>query len=494
MGIIQRQTIKSTVYIYAGVIVGFITTAVIFPRVLTSAQIGVTILLGSWSSVFAQGATLGFNGATVKFFSRFRNKEKNHHGFLFLLLLVALGGFLLFLGLYYLLKPWLIATHDDSSPLFRHSIYLIIPFTFLILLFLMLDTYNRVLYNATTGTLLKELFLRLFILLGTLLFFFNLLNFNQFAAWYVGAQGGTVAMLIVFLIWQKEFNPMPDFSRLDSSLIRGMASLSLFSFLTGFSALAILRIDSIMIGSYLTEAEVGIYAMNINFATLVMLPTRALRNIAPTLIADAFNNDDLDAIGSIYQKSTITQLTVGLLLMLGLWVNTETIYAILTPEYRTGIYVVLFIGLSNVARMGGGLSDAIVGYSKHYKMNTVFNAGWLLLIVLTNLIFIPTLGITGAALASLVSVVVITVVRFWFVYRKFGMQPYRFEHLLVIVLAALTYFLISLLPTFSPFWIDFLLKGSLVVAIYGSAVYFLNVSPEINALVNSTAQRIRSLF
>ncbi len=493
MGIIQRQTIKSTVYIYAGVLVGFVTTALIFPRVLTSSQIGLITLIASWSAIFAQGATLGFGGATVKFFPLFRDKEKNHHGFLFLLLLVTSVGFILFIGLYYLLKSWIISTHADS-PLFQHKAYLIVPFTFFMLLFIVMDIYNRVLYNATAGTLLKELFLRLFILLGIALLFFQFLNFDQFVNWYVGAQGAVALLLLFFLVWRKEFNLLPDFSQLDRSMITGMASLSLFSFLTGFSSLAIIRIDSIMIGSYLSEGDVGIYTLNLYFGTLVLLPSRALRNIAPTLIADAFNSRSMSTIRSIYEKSTITQLAVGLFLMLGLWVNTETIYTILPAEYKAGMYVILFIGFSNVVRMAGGLSDAIVGYSDYYKMNTVFNAVWLLLIVLTNLIFIPAMGITGAALASFLSVLAITLVRFWYVFRKFGMQPYQLRHAFLVFLALVTYFLISLLPIFSFFWIDLLVRGSLVVVLYGSAVYFFNISSEINGLVDSLWQRLQSLF
>lgn len=493
MGIIRRQTIKSTVYIYAGVLVGFVTTALIFPRVLTSSQIGVLTLLGSWSSLFAQFATLGFGGATVKFFPSFRNSQKNHHGFLFLLLLVSAIGFIIFVGLYYLLKSWLISTHADS-PLFQQHIFLIIPFTLFQLLFISLDVYNRVLYNATTGTLLRELGLRLVILSGITLVFLELLSFDYFIDWYIAAQGVITLALVAFLIWRKEFNLIPDFSLVNRSLLKGLASLSMFSFLTGFSSLAIIRIDSIMIGSYLTEAEVGIYAMNINFATLVMLPTRALRNIAPTMIADAFSNKALGTISTIYEKSTITQLAVGLFLLLGLWVNTETVYTILPPEYEAGVYVILLIGLSNVVRMAGGMSDAIVGYSQYYKMNTVFNAGWLLLIVLTNMILIPKLGISGAALASFISVVIVTVTRYWFVYQKFGMQPYHRKHLLVLVLALGTYFIISLLPTLDPFYLDLLVRSILVISFYGASVYVFRISPEINDLIDAAWERIRSLF
>ncbi|MEQ9440564.1 MAG: polysaccharide biosynthesis C-terminal domain-containing protein [Cyclobacteriaceae bacterium] len=491
MGIIQRQTLKSTVYIYAGVIIGFITTVLILPRVLTPSQIGVIGLIGSWSAVFAQFATLGFGGATLKFFPSFRDAKQNHHGFLFLLLVVTALGFLIFLGLYYLLRPWLVYSTQES-PLFHEHIYLIIPFTLFQLLFLALDVYNRALYNATTGTLLRELVLRLLILVFVSLFYFQLFGFVRFVEWYVWAQGIVAGLLVLFLLWKGAFNPTPDLRLLDRPMLKGLASLSLFSFLTGFSALAVLRIDSIMIGSYLSDYEVGIYMTTLNFGTLVLLPSRALRGIAPTLIADALKHQDMEAVENIYRKSTITQLVVGLYLMLGIWVNVDTVFAILPEEYKAGLYVILFIGLSNVVRMAGGMSDVIVGYSDYYKLNTVFNAVWLILIVLTNMVFIPLQGISGAALASLISVIAITIARHIFLYKKFGMQPYDKKHAMAIALALVTYGLICLIPTMSPFWLDLLLRGTLVTILYGCSSYYLGISPEINQLIDGGLTRLRS--
>ncbi|MEM9674164.1 MAG: lipopolysaccharide biosynthesis protein [Cyclobacteriaceae bacterium] len=493
MGIIQRQTIKSTAYIYTGVLVGFVTTALVFPRVLTPSEIGAIGLLGSWSAVFAQFATLGFGGATVKFFPIFRDSKQNHQGFLFLLLSVTLGGFLIFLGLFFLLCPWLLQSTEES-PLFQDYINLIIPFTLFQLFFLALDVYNRMLYNATTGTLLRELILRVFILIGISLFVLGLFRYQGFVNWYVGAQGAIAILLIFFLVWRGEFRPLPDFSLLDRPMLSKLGNLSLFSFLTGFSSLAIIRIDSIMIGNYLSDYDVGIYLTTMYFGTLVLLPSRALRSIAPTLISEAFSKQDLPTIQSIYHKSTITQLVVGLYLLLGLWVNTNTIFSILPQEFSAGQYVILFIGLANVVKMAGGMGDAIVGYSDYYRMNTVFNAGWLLLIILTNIIFIPKFGISGAAFASLVSVLVVTFVRFLFLNHKFKMQPYRIQHLWVLLLAIGTFGIVSFVPTLSPFWLDFLLRGTLVTLFFVLPVFFLNISPEINKIIIDGLQRLRLLI
>ena len=81
--IIKKQTIQSTVFAYAGVLVGTITQAFLIPNFLTTEQNGLLALLLSWMYVFCQFASLGFNAAGTKYFSFFRSTEENHRGYLF---------------------------------------------------------------------------------------------------------------------------------------------------------------------------------------------------------------------------------------------------------------------------------------------------------------------------------------------------------------------------------------------------------------------------
>ncbi len=490
MGIIKRQTIKSTVYIYIGAVLGFVTTSLLFPKYLTPEQIGVLGLLVSYAVLSGQAATLGFGGATVRYFPYFRNPEKKHHGFLLLLLIVTIVGFLLFLGIFFLLRPYLMESNQEKSPLFATYLDYIIPLTFFHLLYLTLDTYNRVLYNATTGTLLKEFVQRVFILLFLLMLLAGWIAFGGFLLFYTIAFGLTGLLLIPFLMWRGEFHLRADFSLLNAKMSRGMLSLSAFSFLTGFSGFAVTSIDRIMLNEFFSTYETGIYITAVNFGTLIMLPSRALRGIAPTLIADAFKTRDMDKIADIYQKSTITQWIVGLYFMLGLWGNVDNIFRLLPPEYEAGRYVILLIGLMNLTRMLNGVNDVIVGYSEYYKYNTLHMVVWLGLLVITNFLLIPDYGMDGAAIASLFSLLVVTFVRFFFLYRRFGFQPYGWPHLISTGLALGVYGVVFFLPDAGNFLVDIAIKGTVVTLLFIPAVYFLKLSPDFNRTLDETLKKV----
>lgn len=493
MGVLQRQTIKSTIYIYAGVLIGFVTSALIYPKFLTESQIGVIGLLVSWSSIFAQVATLGFSGATIKFFPYFRNKEKQHHGFLFLMLLVMMAGFGLFLLIFFLIKPWMIEDAGEGSLLIEY-INLLIPFTLFSLAFTLLDIYNRALYNASTGSLLNETVARLFVLFLVGLFVWDVYNFTGYVTWYVLSRGILVLLLLAFLFWKGELSLRPDFSLLTRERSKGMLSLSLFSLITGFGNLAIIRIDSIMINSFYSDAEVGVYLTTFYFGTLVLLPSRALRGIAPTMVADAIKIDDFKSVDRIYTKSTITQLVAGCFFFLGIWANIDNVFKILPESFEAGKYVILFVGLMNILRMAGGINDVIIGYSQYYRINTYIMLGWLALIILTNWWLLPILGISGAALASLLSVLVVNLVRFVFLYIKFGFQPYNKDHLIILLISGATYAAVYWIPAITPYILDILMRGVLITLIFTTSIYFSKTDPEINKLIENYWAKLRSFI
>ncbi|MCL4483272.1 MAG: oligosaccharide flippase family protein, partial [Bacteroidetes bacterium] len=107
MGIIVKQSVKGTIYVYLGVLLGFITTAILFPRIYSTTEVGLLKIIVAYSTLIAQFGTLGINGATIRLFPFFRTEDKKHHGFLPFALLVGLIGFLISAILLLLFKPLL---------------------------------------------------------------------------------------------------------------------------------------------------------------------------------------------------------------------------------------------------------------------------------------------------------------------------------------------------------------------------------------------------
>ena len=141
MGVIKRQTIKGSIYSYLGVAIGFIFTLISI-KILSTQQIGLTAILVAFSAMYAQFSTLGFTKVTERLFPYFRDKDKNHNGFLFLSLAVGMIGFVISVVTFFFLKPSIIESNLHKSPLLVKYIWYLIPLIFFRMLSLMLDTYT----------------------------------------------------------------------------------------------------------------------------------------------------------------------------------------------------------------------------------------------------------------------------------------------------------------------------------------------------------------
>ncbi len=181
MGVIQKQSIKGAIFSYMGVAVGFVVTGIMFPRILSTDEIGLLKLLVSFSILFAQLGSLGFQSVINRLFPYFRDKSSGHNGFLTISLGVIVIGFLLAFGALETLKPILIKNNIEDSSLFVEYIQYLVPLLFFTLFFNTLDSYNKAIYDAVLGTLLKEFIQRILILVALLSYFFNLISIHFFS-------------------------------------------------------------------------------------------------------------------------------------------------------------------------------------------------------------------------------------------------------------------------------------------------------------------------
>ena len=152
MGIIQKQTIKGSIYSYLGVGIGYINIVLLMPHLFTVEQIGLTQILLSISAIFSLIGSLGFNGVTNRLFPYFRNVKAGHNGFSFLLTFTGLLGFMTVLIAFFVLKPHIIEINVEKSPLLVEYLYFLIPLIFFRLFFVLFDGYNKIMLDAITGT------------------------------------------------------------------------------------------------------------------------------------------------------------------------------------------------------------------------------------------------------------------------------------------------------------------------------------------------------
>lgn len=483
MGIIQKQTITGSVYSYIGVLIGFLNMGILMPRIFSSGQIGLTQVMLSMATILGQIGNLGFIDLSNRIFPWFRNKDIHDKGFLGLGLLVTLAGTVFVSVLFFFNSDYIFHSNagegyqlNDYSGQMVLLIILTVWFTFF-------DNYVRILYNATLGTFLRDLLTRFLNSLLILIFYLRVIDFNGFLLLYILNQG--LIQISVLIIWMIRNNEMRvgNFIRyIDRDMAKKLVSLAGYGLVAGLSGIAVSNIDKYMINYHLGLDQAGIYAISFYFATIIMIPGRALGRIAVPVIADAWKRDDIKVVSEIYSKSCINQIAIGMLLVTGIIANLHNIYRILPDTYSGGEWIIIMVSLSNFFNNATGASVYILSTSQYYRYQTWLMLFLIVLVLASNYFLIPVIGIEGAALASLVSVIISSAARIYIIWVKTGLWPYRMKNLLTIG-AGVVAFLISLAIPHLPLIPDIIIRSSVITIVFLASVYYFRLSDEVNSIV-----------
>ncbi len=496
MGVIKKQAIRGSFWSYAGVALGFINIGILSPRFFTTDEVGLTQVLLSYATLFSQIGTLGMGSIAIRLFPEFRSEGKKHNGFVALSILVGFVGFIIMTLIALVFQPLFVSSGVEGSDLLINNYKYVIPLTFFYLFFALFDSYNQMLYNAVLGTFLKEFVLRISNTILIVLFFLNVITFQEYVFLFVIVQSIPFIVITFFLYFnnQMTFTFKFSFFKERKGLLNEAVSLSVFGIISGLSSMLLLNIDKLMLNQYIGLKAAGVYSIAFFFGTLILIPQRSISKISISVISDSWKRNDINTIDIINKKSSINQFLLGSLIFIGVWSNIDNVFKILTPEYEAGKWVIFFIGLSNVLAALAGSCIYILMSSKYYRSSLWLSATSILLVVITNFVFIPIWGLTGAAIANLVSNSLNSLLLCLFVYWKFKIQPLDKKHIWIIFSSIITYFLISFLRPVSIFWIDIIIRSSLISAIFISICYFSKASEDVNTIIDKIIKRIMKVL
>ncbi|WP_157196716.1 flippase [Methanococcoides burtonii] len=184
-----------------------------------------------------------------------------------------------------------------------------------------------------------------------------------------------------------------------------------------------MQIDSLMVGHFMDETEVGYYAVAIIFMQGVILLPQVVQRVTTPVMAKYYGKNDFESIRKLI-KSTMVK-TFGGILFISVIIAVFGNYLIITifteeflPAYRP--MLILLVGYSICAPIGSvGNTLSSVG-----KVNIVFKMTALcaLMNTMLNLILIPNYGIIGAASATSISQIITLLIHLLFI------KKYVFNH------------------------------------------------------------------
>lgn len=491
MGIIISQSIRNTILSYLGVALGFVITIWMYPNILSPEQYGLTRVLLSLAMVSTQLASLGTQNTIIRYFPFFRDKENKHHGSFFLALVVPLFGILVLTLILYLFQPQIIQYFIERSALLVDYYWLILPLAFFILFFHVLSAYVRALYDTVMASFLMNVVIRILAAAILILYFLGWLSFQQFIIAFVCTYGVIMLWMFGFTLQTFEVNLKPDFQFLRKSLLTNMGNYSLFAFFGGVASILVNNIDIIMLSSLAGLSDTGIYAIAFYIGSAITIPRKSIYQISSPVISDAFKNKNLSLINKVYHQSSLNLIIAGGLVFCGVIANIDNLMNLLPAEYAGGAMVIVVIASANVFDMATGVNGAIILNSKYYRFDFYSTIFLIFITVLLNYLLIPVYGILGAAIGTGSAVILYNVLKVGYVWIRFSMQPFEWKMLHVIGIGALTLFIVFQLPVMGNIYSDIILRSILITLLYGLPIWILNISEEINTLIEDSLKQLK---
>lgn len=483
MGIVLKQSLRNTIITYLGFGVGAINTLFLYTYILEPEYYGLVTLILATGAILMPIMAFGIHNTMVRFYSAQEEREKD--GFLTLMLISPL------LSLFPLaLGTWVFKENIGSflatkNPLVNDYVWYIFLVGFAMAYFEIYYAWSKVHLKSVFGNLLKEVFVRIGVLLLLLLLFFEVISVGFFLRALVGLY---LLRTILMQFYAYHIHPRKLDFKFPKETKR-ILTYSLLIILGGSASVLLLEIDKFMINQFIPLENVAFYGVGIYIATVIIVPSRAMHQITYPLTAELLNKGNLFELETLYKKTSLTLFIASGLLFLLIVLNLEDLYQLLPKPYRQGFTVVALIGLAKVFDSLLGNINSILYNTEYYRTILLLGVLLALTTIVLNIWLIPILGIDGAALASFISIFLFNCIKMAFVKVKFGFFPFgkgTFKILATLVLMGFLFWQLNF--PFHPI-LNISLKSLIMVAMYLGILHRFDISEDVSGLISKFLKR-----
>lgn len=495
MSEIRKRSIKATLWIYIGFIIGAVNTYFLTHKSWFSTdQNGLTRTLIETSQLVFAFSTLGTTTYLYKFFPYYEDNLSNKkNDILSIALLVSMLGFAITCSGVFLLEPLIVRKFSANSMLFVHFFYWIIPMAFFTLLYNILEAYAYGFQKGVLTSLLKETILRLYTGIILVLKIFNFINFRQFIILF-SFQYAIIVLILGFHLYRNNqlwisFN----ISRVTRKYRKKIVSIMALTFIVIIVGVLRQSIDGLVLAAKQNLGKVGIFGLAAYMVSVLQAPFRSIVAITIPILSRSWKEKNHVEINRIYKRSSINLLTFSLCIFFCVWLNFNDgiLFLGINPEYLEGKNVFLILGIVTIIEMGTGVNGQIIGTSAFWRFELWTSILLTVLIIPLSYLLTVKYGILGPAVANLISFSIYNLIRFVFLWKKFNMQPFSSKTIEIAFISLIAYCISFLLFKSVNGIYGISGRTALFLLIYLTGVYIRNISPDVKPVIMNILIRMR---
>ncbi len=492
MGIVVRQSIKATVVNYVGILLGFVTTMFVLTKYLPVEDVGLRSVLFEAAVLVATLSQLGASVSVLRFFPYFKNKNNGHNGFFFYVIMLPLVGCVVFIPLYLLFKEPIIAFFSKSSTLFTPYFYWIIPLIIFLAYWGVFEAYSTANKRIVVPKLIREVVVRVLLVGVFVLYGWHVVGRDGFVATFIAVYAVAMLLMLFYVSRISSVSLRHDLFGVPSALRKDMLRYTLICIVSALGSTILSKVDLFMLSSGMGFGAAGIYTIASYVGTVIEVPSRAINPISSPVASEAMSSGDMAAAEQLYKKVSLTEFIASGFLFVLIWSNIDNLFDVMPngEVYREGKWVVFFIGISKMVTAVFSFGSTLIGFSRYYYWTVSFVFVLAAMGILSNYFLIPLFGLSGAAIATLLTCCLSCAFQQWIVLLKIKSNPFSWGTLKMVVVVLVLLGINALLPRLGNCWVDAACRTIVVGGTGIAAIYFGKVSDDVNALIRTVLSKV----
>ncbi|MCM1992149.1 flippase [Oceanirhabdus seepicola] len=223
--------------------------------------------------------------------------------------------------------------------------------------------------------------------------------------------------LVIYFIKQRD-----EFGKLIVS--KRVISYSLPLIIGSMMSVLMSQIDIVMIRNMIGSEDVQIYNLVAKIATFPSIFLLVLNTIFPPIVAKLYHDGDMPKLREMYKKSARTLALISGIVIIVMIIFRKQILLLCGAEYLQAEYVLIYRGIGQVINASVGSVWYIICMTGRSKTNMFGKIVAAILNTVLNFVLIPKMGITGAALASMITVGFVNILGYSIVKRILDVKVY----------------------------------------------------------------------
>lgn len=224
---------------------------------------------------------------------------------------------------------------------------------------------------------------------------------------------------------KRKFNQLPQLQVPDVTFLE-VRKVAWPMFLSSSIFMLISWTDTLMIGYFLEDADVGVYRIAFRISTVITFAQFAINGIAAPMIAKLYHAHDFLGLRSLIFKVGVFNFIFSVPIVLVIFIAPTYLLGLFGAEFEIGKQLLLILSAGQAVFALSGPVLYILTMTRHEQTALRIMYVTACINLVGNAILIPTLGLTGSALATMATTVIWNAIAVYMVYRYLNIVSVSF--------------------------------------------------------------------